>query len=226
MASIKCPFCNDSIAVNDSVKSEFLLSFDCVLREPSYRPPHFATAEDNSLKLSMIRCPSCEKITVIAKGRGKDFGDIDMNVQPIAVFKRFPDYIPAANIADYEEAHLILKLSPKASATLSRRCLQGMIHDFWGIREKNLNAEITALKDKIPFKLWEVIDSVRKIGNVGAHMENDVNLIVDITPGEAEKLLKLLEFLIEQWYVNRHERDKLFKEIVDISGEKQSQRAR
>ena len=101
-----------------------------------------------------------------------------------------------------------------------------MIHDFWGIREKNLNAEITALKDKIPFKLWEVIDSVRKIGNVGAHMENDVNLIVDITPGEAEKLLKLLEFLIEQWYVNRHERDKLFKEIVDISGEKQSQRAR
>ena len=48
----------------------------------------------------------------------------------------------------------------------------------------------------------------------------------DITPGEAEKLLKLLEFLIEQWYVNRHERDKLFKEIVDISGEKQSQRAR
>ena len=74
---------------------------------------------------------------------------------------------------------------------------------------------------------WDkLVGSVRKIGNVGAHMENDVNLIVDITPGEAEKLLKLLEFLIEQWYVNRHERDKLFKEIVDISGEKQSQRAR
>lgn len=46
--------------------------------------------------------------------------------------KAFPDFVPAAIRADYEEACLIVDLSPKASATLSRRALQGMIRDFWG----------------------------------------------------------------------------------------------
>ena len=46
--------------------------------------------------------------------------------------KVFPDYIPQQIREDYVEASKIKELSPKASATLSRRCLQGMIRDFWG----------------------------------------------------------------------------------------------
>jgi hypothetical protein len=47
-----------------------------------------------------------------------------------------PDYIPEQIKDDYYEACSILNLSPKASATLARRCLQGMIRDFWGITKK------------------------------------------------------------------------------------------
>jgi len=33
---------------------------------------------------------------------------------------------------------------------------------------------------------WEAIDAVRKLGNIGAHMEKDINVIVDVDPEEAE----------------------------------------
>jgi hypothetical protein len=44
--------------------------------------------------------------------------------------KEFPDYVPAAILDDYRQACRIASFSPKASATLARRCLQGMIRDF------------------------------------------------------------------------------------------------
>ena len=99
-----------------------------------------------------------------------------------------------------------------------------MIHDFWDIHEKNLNAEITSLKDKVSPTLWEVLNGVRSIGNIGAHMEHDINKIVDIEPDEAIKLIKLIEFLIKEWYINRHEQEKLFADIIDIAETKEIER--
>ena len=32
--------------------------------------------------------------------------------------------------------------------------------------------------------MWQAIDAVRSIGNIGAHMEKDINLIVDVDPEE------------------------------------------
>ena len=122
---------------------------------------------------------------------------------------------------DYEEAYAILNLSPKASATLSRRCLQGMIRDFWGITKNNLAAEIDALQDKIPAAQFAAINALRKIGNIGAHMEKDVNTIVDIEPEEAQKLIQLIEMLLKQWYIERHEQEKLYEDITKISADKQ-----
>ena len=138
--------------------------------------------------------------------------------------KHYPDYIPEQIRKDYEEANLILERSPKAAATLLRRCLQGMIHDFWGIKEKNLNAEVTQLKGKVNLIQWQAIDGLRKIGNIGAHMEKDVNLIVDIEPDEAKKLLRLIEMLLDKWYITRHEEEDLLNEIVGIAKSKEEQR--
>ena len=138
--------------------------------------------------------------------------------------KHYPDYIPEQIRKDYEEANLILERSPKAAATLLRRCLQGMIHDFWGIKEKNLNAEVTQLKGKVNLIQWQAIDRLRKIGNIGAHMEKDVNLIVDIEPDEAKKLLRLIEMLLDKWYITRHEEEDLLNEIVGIAKSKEEQR--
>ena len=47
---------------------------------------------------------------------------------------------------------------------------------------------------------------MRKVGNIGAHMEKDINVIVPVDEGEAELLVQLVETLIEDCYVARHKR--------------------
>ena len=55
-------------------------------------------------------------------------------------------------------------------------------------------------------------------------MEKDVNLIVDIDPGEAQKACQTLELLLKDWYIARHEREELYQEILVIDEKKQDER--
>lgn len=142
------------------------------------------------------------------------------NLIPQSTARVFPDYIPEAIRVDYEEACIIKDLSPKASATLSRRCLQGMIRDFYGVKEKNLFLEIDAIKGKVDPLTWKSIDATRKIGNIGAHMEKDINLIVDVDSKEAALLINLIEVLIKDWYIHRHERELMLNSVIAVAEEK------
>ena len=99
---------------------------------------------------------------------------------PESFAKPQPDYIPPPLVEDYTEACPIRDLSPKASATLSRRCIQGMIRDFCGIHDKSLYLEITELRKNcdegngiphVQLDTVDAIDAVREIGKFGAHME-------------------------------------------------------
>ena len=99
-----------------------------------------------------------------------------------------------------------------------------MIRDFWEINESNLKKAIDKLEDKISAKQWSVINAVRQIGNIGAHMEKDIDLIIEIDAGEAEKLIKLIELLLDQWYINRHEQEQLYDDILNINEIKQTER--
>lgn len=141
-------------------------------------------------------------------------------LKPASTAKVFPSYIPEPIRQDYEEACAILDLSPKASATLSRRCLQGIIRDFWGISRRRLVDEINELQEKVDPLTWKAIDAVRNIGNIGAHMERDINLIVDVDPSEAELLISLLETLFKDCYVARHERQEQLEAIAEVAESK------
>lgn len=176
------------------------------------------------LRIELTKCPNCGKVSVTVESLYGAKERIPPYAFPPANAVNLPEYIPAAIRSDYLEAIAIVELSPKASATLARRCLQGMIHDFWGIKGKNLNAEITTLQGKIPAAQWSAIDALRKIGNIGAHMESDINLIIDVEPDEAQKLIKLIELLIDKWYVARHDEEELLTEITAISSEKEGER--
>ena len=154
-----------------------------------------------------------------------------MSPDPRSSSKPQPEYIPYALREDYEEACAIRDLSPKAAATLVRRCLQGMIRNFCGINdEKTLNNEIKALKalvdsghapSGVTEESVEAIDQVRGIGNIGAHMEKDIDLIVDVDPNEAQVLIELVEMLFEEWYVSRHQRQERLGRIKNIAEIKQ-----
>lgn len=165
--------------------------------------------KESEVTLGIFKCPHCFEYSINAQGTGSKVKTDIVHVKPISLAKQFPDYIPKAIRQDYEEAYAIVNLSPKASATLSRRCLQGMIRDFWKIKPSTLFKEIDQLEHKIPAMQWKVLDGIRRVGNIGAHMEKDINVIVDIDPGEAEKLLKVIEKLINDWYVERYETELL-----------------
>jgi hypothetical protein len=70
----------------------------------------------------------------------------------------------------------------------------------------------------------EAIDAVRQIGNIGAHFEKDINLIVDVEPEEASALVSLTELLFQEWYVARHERQARLGNVKTIAGAKQATR--
>ncbi len=69
----------------------------------------------------------------------------------------------------------------------------------------------------IRYDIWKALDATRKLGNIGAHMEQDIDKIIDIEPYEAESLIQLIVFLINEWYINWLESELLLEEIVAIS---------
>jgi len=144
----------------------------------------------------------------------------DWKLLPESEAKYLPEFIPEAIIEDYYEACRIRDLSPKASSTLSRRCLQGMIRDFYQISKATLYEEINELEDKVPQDVWESIHAVREIGNIGAHMKKDINIIIDVEPDEAQLLIGLIEQLIEDWYVVREERKKRTENLKNLAASK------
>lgn len=219
-----CPYCDRKTTINNNNfhSSEDQMTID---NSEGYR----------ILRNEWIVCPNedCKKISLVvilydykyAQNNWK-IGEIikQWNLLPGSLAKVFPDYIPNVLRIDYEEAAKILELSPKASATLLRRCLQGIIRDFWGVSKSRLIDEIAAIEDKVDPITWKSIDSVRKVGNIGAHMEKDINVIIDVEPKEAYLLLYLIEILFEEWYVHRHERELKLKEIASITVAKEEQK--
>lgn len=155
------------------------------------------------------------------------------NLLPESNAKPQPSFIPSGIVEDYTEACRIQALSPKASATLARRCLQGMIRDFCKISRGTLFEEIKELRDQVAngtaergvtHESVDAIDAVRKIGNIGAHMEKDVDLIVPIDEGEANVLIQLIETLFEDWYVQREERKRRFAAPLAIAAQKEAEK--
>lgn len=223
MSSYNCPFCGITLPVTDDTHQVNYPSFSNGTGH-GYSINGAYTTND-CISIDMYKCPECKNISVIASSLGKGFKKpFRVLVNPTSSAKQYPDYIPKAIRDDYEEAYSIVNLSPKASATLSRRCLQGMIRDFWNIKKSKLADAINELQNKVTSSQWKAIDSVRKIGNIGAHMESDINTIVEVDSGEAEKLLKLIELLIDKWYISRHDEDQLFLEVSNIADNKMSQK--
>jgi hypothetical protein len=146
---------------------------------------------------------------------------------PRSQAKPLPEYIPKQIRSDYYESCLICKDSPKASAALARRCLQGIIRDYWELPQNsrgNLGAEINFIKDKLDPDTWEAIDTIRSVGDIGAHMEKDVNVIIDVEPEEAELLIELIETLLEDWYVARFKRQERNAKTKELGKKKLDER--
>lgn len=126
-------------------------------------------------------------------------------VHPKSTARPVPAEVPAEFAGDFQEAAVVLADSAKASAALSRRCLQNVLHDKLNIKRRNLDEEIQALLDSkiLPSQIAEAVDAVRTVGNFAAHpiKSQQTGVVTDVEPGEAEWTLEVLESLFDFLFV-------------------------
>lgn len=154
-------------------------------------------------------CPRC-KSPIIDLERKSLYGDdndvrLRFTAYPRnATGRRAPSEVPAAIAKDFNEAELVLDLSPAASAALSRRCLQELLH-AQGYKQDDLSkAIVTAVQSKtLPSHLSEGLDCIREIGNFAAHPRKDTQTgtILPVEPHEADWNLNVLLGLLDFYYV-------------------------
>lgn len=227
-----CPFCGVAIPLTKDTHKATHVGFTPIVQGSiSLQGPSRAQIEqenkqrsENGIMAHVVKCPSCEKTSIYGIGISGDIVDEKYLIYPKSNAKQYPEYVPQSIRKDYQEAFEILNISPKASATLSRRCIQGMIRDTQDIHAGSLASEINQLEGKIQPDQWAAIDAARKLGNIGAHMEKDTSIIVDIDPEEAKLLLDLVEYLIYEWYISKHESSLMMDKIKQLSEKKQALR--
>jgi hypothetical protein len=129
--------------------------------------------------------------------------------------------VPEAVFHDYDQACRLLKASPCASATYSRRCLQGMVRKKFKLKPGKFQNEIKTLASMNGTIRQEVIDaleSVRKIGKFRAMPEDDVKVLVGVNYDEARQTLEVIEALLFDWFLapaDREKRAEALKAIIE-----------
>lgn len=175
---------------------------------------HLGQFKEGQWFLQITPCPSCNRPT-IALGFGSAYVGgprIVSDEQLFQVYPRgsgrppVPPEVTDQEVAeDYREACEVFPISTKASAALSRRCLQHLLRLKAGIKSGDLNGEIQQVLDSkaLPTHLADAIDAIRHIGNFAAHPIKSKNTgqVLPVEPGEAEWNLDTLEGLFDFYYI-------------------------
>ena len=182
--------------------------------------------KDGEWQLRYYMCPACHRVTIQFGKYHKQIGYIyNQLVRPKAISREpLPPEVPSEFADDYREACIVFVDSPKASAALSRRCLQSLLRDKARTSKQDLIGQIQEVLDAktLPSYLAENLDVVRNIGNFAAHptKSKSTGEIVDIEPGEAEWNLDILEGLFDFYFVQPHKlqekREKLNQKLKDV----------
>lgn len=225
-----CPYCGKPVTIQSSNWTSGFISIGDKLHNNAFGTIAFrygaTCCPNDACRQVALECSLVEFQEYNERGVTKT-----KVTRTIQSWKLMPDsmakpqqHVPPHIVRTYEQACRIVALSPDASATMSRRCLQAMIRDFWDVKGKpNLFQEIEAIKEKVGGPVWKAIHAVRDFGNIGAHMEQDVNLIQEVDNKEAEKLIALIEFLFRQWYDRRAEDEALVAGVIAaVDGKKKA----
>jgi len=161
----------------------------------------------SSFYLRAMVCPSCSKEIIKLEPRNQQLSGFVVYPQT-SVMETAPKEVPPEIAEDYKEAKLVLDISPKASAALSRRCLQAIL-DSQGYNAKNLAKQIdsvlaeTDARKALPTALNDTIDAIRNFGNFSAHPIDDktTNQVIPVDPHEARFCLDILDEMFDHFYV-------------------------
>jgi hypothetical protein len=179
---------------------------------------------DGSWWLIKRLCPSCKRLIFhLEQGGGqrwqKDGKPVAwdwVNTDPVVISSMpvrprshhqppCPPEVPKDLAQDYTESCLILHDSPRASAALSRQCLQRIMRQYGRIAPADLLTEIecTIASKVLPAYLNETLRAVYHIGNFQTYPQKSSRAgeIAPVEAGEPEWNIVVLESLFEFLFV-------------------------
>ena len=191
---MKCPHC--------------FVSFHAEWAQTTLNIPYL---EDRYWMCGSTTCPDCNRQTIEL---------VLLNSKTASLIERFRVYlrgherapvdeaVPESFRSDYVEACNVQGVSPKASAALARRVLQGILTDQ-GYESTNLAQQIASVlkeddpKKVLPDQIRKTVDAVRHFGNFAAHPITELTSlqIIEVEPEEAEWCLEIIETLFDHYYV-------------------------
>ncbi len=151
-----------------------------------------------------LKCSACGGGALVGSGY-----DAQNRVRLVLLWPRLerpsraPKDLPHEIRRDYDEARAVLFLSPRASAVLTRRCLQHLIREKLEITKRTLFDEIeeALARPELGKATAEALDHVRQIGNWGAHPIKDAtDAVIEVEQEEAVFALDVVEMLFEDLY--------------------------
>ncbi len=186
------------------------------------QPAYYSICKDNNddWVISSRTCPECKKpIFILHNGTAcyvsKTMGQRYCSgvvreknnylVYPKGIIRPCPKEVSDKYADDFKEACLVLSDSPKASAALSRRCLQDLLRDVAKVKPGILSKEIKEFINRkgTPTHIADALDAVRNIGNFATHPIKDKHTgeVLPVEPGEAEWNLDVIESLFDFLFV-------------------------
>ena len=171
---MKCPHC--SIAFHARWNEWFVEADDSA----RYKAEH-EEASNRNFSVDSTQCPECQKLIF----RLSTFPSLPepVPIPPEDSFIVYPHGVAPRPVPtevgkefgdDFDEACRVLPISQKASAALSRRCLQNLLREKAKVKPSTLAREIQeAIKtNSFPGNLEKSLDAVRSVGNFAAHPIN------------------------------------------------------
>lgn len=189
MQSMKCPHCTTSF-------------------HEAWKTLSIGEKDLEDWRVLITTCPECDEFVIYLTRESvlDNEKHVAWMVHPKGSTRpALPTSVPEEFAADYREACLVADDSPKASAALSRRCLQHLLREKAAVKSSDLSKEIQEVIDsgQLPSHLADAIDAVRNHGNFAAHplKSRSTGEVVDVEPGEAEWNLDVLEGLFDHYFV-------------------------
>ena len=211
----QCPHCGDKVTF-DGPDREYERTWD------------YTAKEGHHVEISGVECPGCHQpilqMSIWNAASAAPSGATtsprrallsNRTIWPSAPTAQVAQQVPSHIAEDFLEAAAVLPTSTKASAALSRRCLEAVLDDVGEAEGKNLFEKIASLEKKVPSYIYRDLDTLRTLGNRGAHLKTTAGKIIVVNAKEAQWNLAVLSELFDHYYVKPDASEKMRRRIEE-----------
>jgi hypothetical protein len=153
---------------------------------------------------------------------GSGWADPIYPYRSIYPIPRVPKEVPQEFAEDYVEAWTILGDSPRASAALSRLCLERILVEksgVPGVTGKNLKQDIERVvqSNSLPSSISKLLDAPRLLGNLAVHARksSETGTVLPVEPWEAEFCLEIIGLLFDHYFVAANKNEERLKRLME-----------